>query len=390
MLTLTSISPYALAYATFDSELVTKLATIIDAEPIKRLPPKYPVKEAKAGRDGWVVMSFIVEPNGSTSNVLIEDSSGSREFENEASKALKKWTFQPASENGKAIQQCKNTVQLDFRMKLEDRGITKKFYRLYKRFNKALEEKNQKDISVLYPKIKRFKLNTHLESVYKFSILAKYEEHKNNKPAQLNYLDRVLMFSGSNSYFKRLRGEEMVSSVGFKMKAGQGKEKTKAELQNKTDDTKEQMFYATYHSKLILELGLNKVSAALNSIEHLLLLGNNKKQHPSYLKQKQQLEKFIQGDTPIATLGNIGEKEFWQHRLLRNQFSFIDIEGQLTKIDLRCSNKRHVYTINDKSTWTIPPNWQGCSVYVYGDDNSAFTLVEENSTANRSELALNQ
>jgi len=75
------ISPWVLANSTSDTNLVTKLTTIIDAKPITRLPPKYPINEARAGRDGWVVMSYIIEPNGSTSNVLIEDSSGSKGFE---------------------------------------------------------------------------------------------------------------------------------------------------------------------------------------------------------------------------------------------------------------------------------------------------------------------
>ena len=384
------ISPLTLADATPNYELVTKLSTIIDAKPIKRLPPKYPVNEARSGRDGWVVMSYIVEPNGSTSNILIEDSSGSRGFEKEARRALKKWTFLPASENGEAIQQCKNTVQLDFRMMRENKSVTKKFYRLYNNLDEALKLSNQEDIVNLHQKMINFKLHTHLESYYKFSILAEYEKRKENKASQLNYLDKALRFSGSYGYFKRLNNEEDVSADGIKMKIGENYEKLKAKLQSKTDKNKEQMFYASYHNKLLLELSLNKVSAALDSIDHLLLLTINKKQHPSYLKQKHLLEQFIQSDTPISTSGNIGEKSFWQHNLLRNQFSFIDIKGALTNIDLRCSNKRHVYTINDKSTWTIPPVWQGCSVYVYGEDNSSFTLIETNSTANNNELALNK
>ncbi|MFT5756705.1 MAG: TonB family protein [Alteromonadaceae bacterium] len=390
MLTHVFLSPFVLADTMLHPELVTKLTTINDAKAIVRIPPKYPINEAKSGRDGWVVMSYVIEPNGSTSNILIEDSSGSRGFEREALKALKKWSYQPASENGENIQQCKNTVQLDFKMKRKQSGVTKKFYRLYNHFNEALKQNNQEDIANYYPKIKTFKLNTHLESYYKFSILAEYEKNKKNKTAQLNYLNKALRFSESYSYFNKLRNDEDVIAAAIKMKNGQKHEAIQVESLSKTDKINEQNFYLNYHSKLLLELDLNKVSAALNSIDHLLLLTVNKKQHPSYQKQKQLIEQLIQSPKPIATVGNIGEKTFWQHSLLRDQFSFIDIKGKLTKIDLRCSNKRHLYTINDKSTWTIPQNWQGCSVYIYGEDNASFTLVETHNIISKKELALNQ
>jgi len=275
-------------------------------------------------------------------------------------------------------------------MKRKKDGVTKKFHRLYKDFDEALKQNNQEDIATLYEKINLFKVNTLLESYYKFSILAEYEKYNQNKTAQLNHLNKALRFSGSHSYFKKLKNKKAASVDGSVIKADQDNKKEKTKSQSKADKNKEQIFYASYYNKLILELDLGKISAALNSVNHLLLLTVNSNQHPSYQKQKKLLENFIQSDKPITTSGNIGDKTFWQHRLLRNQFSFLNIKGTLTKVDLRCSNKRHVYTINDKSTWNIPQNWQGCSVYVYGEDNASFTLVETNDSASNNKLALNK
>jgi hypothetical protein len=139
-----------------------------------------------------------------------------------------------------------------------------------------------------------------------------------------------------------------------------------------------------YHQKLQLELNLEKISDALKTSNNLVLFSNNSENHPAYQKIKIQLESLIKSDKPLLVAGTIAEREFWQHKLLRHQFSFIDIQGDLTKIDLRCRNKRHVYTVNNRSTWNIPQSWQDCSVYVYGEDNASFTLVQSNDTSSES------
>ncbi|TNE39133.1 MAG: hypothetical protein EP347_05210, partial [Alphaproteobacteria bacterium] len=41
--------------------------------PIKRPPPPYPEKAMARNQTGWVLMDFDVEPDGTTSNVRVED-----------------------------------------------------------------------------------------------------------------------------------------------------------------------------------------------------------------------------------------------------------------------------------------------------------------------------
>jgi TonB family protein len=346
--------------------LAKKLTTITDAIPEQRFAPKYPRTEVKSGREGYVVMSFIVEPDGSTSNVLVEDSSGSKYFEKASKKALQKWTFKPAIENGEPIQQCKNTVQLDFKMSGDNESISRKFYSLYNRFNKALglDAIDSQELDTLFNKINELKLQKGSEFYYKHLIISQYYKREGNQQKQLYYLNRALNFSDSYSYLKKLQASVSLSA----------KEKQR----------KEEQFFPLYHQKLQLELNLEKISDALKTSNNLLLFSNNSENHPAYQKIKIQLESLIRSDKPLLVAGTIAEREFWQHKLLRHQFSFIDIQGDLTKIDLRCRNKRHVYTVNNRSTWNIPQSWQDCSVYVYGEDNASFTLVQSNDTSSES------
>jgi len=375
------ISPITLAIDKENIELVSKIATITDATPIKRFPPKYPINEARAGRDGWVVVSYIVEPDGSTSNMLIESSSGSKGFEKEARRAIKRWKFQPAIENGEAIQQCKNTVQLDYIMHREQDGVSKKFLRLFNKAHESLKQEETENSREVFEKIKNWKQYTHLESFYKYSILAKYQGKLKNKEKQLSYINQALRFSGIADFFKKLKNETTISANGIMLKAGTNREEQISKIETDAAMKKDKLFFPILHQKLRLEIEFNAVSDALDSINSLLLLSSSKPYHSSYIKQKQILESFINGDKQLITTAHIFENDFWHYKLLRNQFSFTDIVGKLTKVDLRCSNKRHVYTINESSTWKIPKRWKDCSIYVYGEDNASFTLIELNEAA---------
>lgn len=357
--------------------VVKKIHTIIDAVPETRVNPKYPINEARKGRDGWVELSFIVEPDGSTSNVIVKGSSGSKSFEKEAIRAAKKWKYSPAIENGKAIQQCNNSVQLDF-MIARKAGVTKKFSRLYKEFTNAISAKDTDKVEKLYPKMRDYKLYAKLESYYQYSALSLYEENFGSKEKQYDYLNKAIRFSGSHDYFKTLKNQEVISSTGVKVKPGEDAEAEKAKSKKSFNKHREQSLAPVLHQKLVLELDLNKLANALNTIDKLLLLSVNRDNHAAYKNQQRIIQNFMLSDSPYQLTGGIGQQDFWYHSLLRNEFTITDIKGELHKIDIRCSNKRHVYTVNEQSKWTIPSSWKNCSLYIYGDDNTKFTLVEMN------------
>jgi TonB family protein len=66
-------------------------------------------------------VSYVINKEGNLIAPVVTDSSGIVNFESEALKAMKKWKFKPAKQNGEAIQQCDLEVQLDF--KLNGKGL---------------------------------------------------------------------------------------------------------------------------------------------------------------------------------------------------------------------------------------------------------------------------
>lgn len=357
-------------------DVAKELTALIDAKAIKRVAPKFPIDEAREGRDGWVRLSFIIEPDGTTSSPIIESSSGSKNFEKEALRAVKKWKFEPATENGEKVQQCNNSVQMDFKMNRDKAGVSKKFKRLYSKFAKVLDENNNAEIEKYAQRIKNYKMYTSFETYYQYSILAEYHRYKGDKSSELAALNRALGSMGSSGLFARLANEKNVSAEGVKLSVGEKRENKVAKSIKKSDALTAKLLPPILHQKLMIELDFGQISNALDTTNKLLLLSKGTKREAPYSKQKQALESLVNSDKHITTRAEVGDGLLWHYRLLRNEFSFADIKGHLLSLDVRCKNKRHLYTINNQSKWRIPESWQDCSLYIKGERGSQFTLIE--------------
>lgn len=320
------------------AEDVQHLATITNATPKDRVHPNYPSHLGRKGIEGWARASYIVEADGSVSNVIITASSGYKSFEKETKKALKRWKFSPAQENGQAIQQCHNDVQIDFALGGKDDGVSRKFLSKYNKLKEALEKEDIKSSEELLLSLENQKQKHLSEHVYLQLIKADYAKLIDNKALELSSLSGI-------------------------------------SLSNKKVITPERNL-SILHQKFILNVQLSRYKSALSLYDELAKLKLAQPYLPHLAKIKMDVEAVISGDKKIIIKANIKEKDFWSHSLVRNNFSLTDIQGSLNKLDIRCANKRHVYTIETDNTWTIPESWQGCSLYIYGENNSQFTLIE--------------
>ncbi len=85
-----------------------------DATPIVRIEPRYPIKAARDGLEGYAVLSFTINEIGGIEDVKVLDSEPGRTFDKAARKALKRWKYRPKMVNGKAVKQLGQQIRLDF------------------------------------------------------------------------------------------------------------------------------------------------------------------------------------------------------------------------------------------------------------------------------------
>ncbi|MFT5297554.1 MAG: TonB family protein [Colwellia sp.] len=320
-------------------ELSKHLYTTTNPVPIERVSPKYPKNAAKYRREGWAKLSFVIETDGSVSNVLVTETSGSRDFAKAAKSAILKWQYQPAFENGKPIQQCVNSVQMNFAMNDGgEKGVSRRFNSKYKKSLAALENNDFEQVEQLMLEFNKFKSMHLSESNYLHLLGANYAKAINDKELELFHLTRV-RFSNLASY----------------------SEKDKL---------------ATLNNMLQLQISLNKIRPAIKTYERIIKLDAAK----PYLEQFEnimfKLDQHIRSDKDVTIMADIKTNDYWHTELIRNEFTLTNIKGSLNKLDVRCANKRHIYTVAENNTWKLPTNWNKCSLFVYGDDNTTFDLIE--------------
>lgn len=320
------------------NEISQHLSTIIIPEPIKRIQPKYPIDAARESREGWTVISFVIDEKGNVSDALVKESSGSEDFDKATLKAVTKWKYQPAFENGKPIQQCVNTVQMDYRMgkNVGTKGVSRRFKKKYEIATQALKDKDYQEVEHQLAKMNARKTMHLSENNYMHILAANYAREIGNDTLQLYHLDRVTLDSG-------VKSEKLKFSVLY------------------------QQFY--------LEATSNKFQSTFNTYKKLIKLEEAKPYLAKLEKVMADIDSVISSDKDIMIKAAI-DRDYWYADLVRNKFSLTNIEGSLHTLDVRCANKRHVYTVENDNTWTIPTNWKNCSIYVYGEPKTSFNLIE--------------
>jgi len=325
------------SYANEPSNQVKHILTYEEPKPIRRVSPKYPVEAAKDGREGWTRLSFVINEQGRVRDVLLLESSGSADLDRESIRAVKKWKYSPAIENGKPVEQCMNSVQMDFKMGGRTTIGARKHFK--KQYTIALDYFNQKDYDnmlIALEKLSEIRKRHLSENNYYHLLYADYYKEIGQPDKELLHLNKVA---------------------------------TNGDL---TDKQAFSVLYRRYNRQLVT----NKLTSAIRTYKKLIETEAAQQYLPQLTQSFDSLTKFINEEQEIVVNGDIGTSDFWTHRLLRNQFTLTDIQGNLNKIDVRCSNKRHVYTVENDNSWSLPSSWKNCSIYLYGDDNTTFKVVE--------------
>ncbi len=87
-----------------------------EAIPVATLQPRYPTEASRDGIEGSVCFKFTIQPDGSVADLEIYDSKPRRVFDTEARRAILKWKFRPAMDNGKPVAAPGKKYCMDFKL----------------------------------------------------------------------------------------------------------------------------------------------------------------------------------------------------------------------------------------------------------------------------------
>lgn len=309
-------------------------------KPVKRVQPKYPISMARKGAEGWVQLNYVVGTDGSVNNIVVVDSSGIEDFENAAIRALKSWEYNPAYVDGKPIEQCHNDVQMDFRLEGVQKGVSRKFKRNYQSVREAL---NSNDIALardLSESMKAKGLLNSIEFTYYSLLRADLAMAQNDEVPELKYVERILSTDKKGEYLGNEAHRVLLNRL------------------------------------FVLQINQSQYLGALDTFQRIETQEDNEENIALLKPYVTKIVDLLKSDQVISIPGEVEQGGDWWHELSRNAFSLSNVNGTLNTVELRCHNKRELYTATTDSTWNIPESWGRCSVRVVGDTNSQFTLLE--------------
>lgn len=82
---------------------------------VKGSPARYPTAAMRARQEGWVVVSFTVDPDGTTSDVKVIESQPRHVFDRAAMDAVERYRFNPAMKDGVAVSSVKQQ-RIEFKL----------------------------------------------------------------------------------------------------------------------------------------------------------------------------------------------------------------------------------------------------------------------------------
>lgn len=317
----------------------------IRAKQVTRSAPKYPRRELNRGREAWVHVTYCVDETGSVKNVSVLDSIGSDAFGDAAVATVQQWEFEPALQDGKPAWQSRNEVYINFALAPEKLGASSKFVRQFRKIGKLIEKENVDAADELFWEV----YNSFELSLYELGKL---------------WSQRVRIDAMQGDYYRlNLALKRATASHGSWI---------------------EKDSYVRLLKLLVgVELRIGKYHEAIHSFNDLVDTTSEDANEVTALRPAiDQLESMIDGDKILQIPAEIrarGECTFcddsWDFIPVRNDFKFVDVQGSLNSIDMRCDHKRFESIVSDEVEWHIPEKWGMCHIQVYGEPGTTFDVL---------------
>lgn len=80
--------------------------------PLRMEPPSYPRDALLRREEGYVIVEFTINGQGETENISVVEAEPRGSFDNEARRAVGRWTFEPALRDGRPVpQRIRHTLE---------------------------------------------------------------------------------------------------------------------------------------------------------------------------------------------------------------------------------------------------------------------------------------
>lgn len=320
------------------------IPNFVPAKSTYRPAPKYPSKAENVWSEGWVVLNHTVAADGSVRDIIVTDALGPPEFVARTKQTFATWRYDPATRNGKPVDQYGMEFIAQFVM--ADMGpreaVHSSFVRRYNAARRLIADKKFAEAVAELDRGMSLRLNLYEVAMASFLFAVAHAQQGNGHQA-LVHIRRATIAVG-DYLEKEIRTDAFALRVQLEAEDGNFKD-------------------AICAHEMLLKVNPAGNAAAAKLIEKIVAGLNN----PAPLAVEAELSANAASDVPPN----------WWHPLLRSRFHFDQIQGEAKSFRLVCVATVLEAAVDPEMEWTVPEAAGECSLRVEGTPGTKFRLIEE-------------
>lgn len=314
---------------------VVATSQVVAPVPIEVEQPELPPGRFGMAPEGWVVVRYSVLADGTTANVRVIDQMPAMLPERAVRAQVERWTFEPATAGGDAIEWHNNEAVIVFDQEMVPPEPRPPFVAGYREVETLLEEGENEDA------------------------LRRSRRLVDSDAARLAEFGVALV---QNARVNMLLGNEHEAYAAIRRATNPGISLLEAS---------ELVVALEYRNTL--ELGLGNVVGALETFARRQELGVS--ENDRMARSVEVIESGLEGEAAIAVKGKMLD-DAWGHTLYRRTFAIGDLEGDLRQVNVECDRRTAELEYSETSEWSLPESWGACAVFVMGRRDTEFALYE--------------
>ena len=322
-----------------DAEIEVEIGhTFTEAAALERSTPKFPARDLRREQEGWVVVNYMVDPQGKPYDLVVSSSSGEPRFEKEALQALSKSTYTPATLNGQPIDSGLRSV-VTFELS-GGTGARRQFQSRFRSVLKAIKNGQRDRADEIFQKMWSGKRNLYESAYYH---LAKYQYE-----------------------------------LTWGTPATQYRELNLATFNNRTQEfLPDQVLVSILREKMKLQLARNKLAAARDSGQRLLRLLEEGDAAHGVRSLIEAIDDSIASDQQIVVPIDFQDDTRFIHTLVRPSFTLSAIQGEIAELRVHCKKGLLVFKPEIDMRYRVREGWNDCTLIMIGNPETTASVIED-------------
>ena len=329
---LTSSGPADTVPIEIYTEPVAKHIAAPNCMGLNRLPV---CNEIIAGFEGWVYLNFMVDSSGKPYEVTVASSSGNKDFEQSARKAVEASTFAPGTVNGRSVE-SDSEFKFTFGGIPPSTGASDAFISGYKSLMKAIDAKDRAKADAAR---KEVKVQNLYESAYFGMATYLYQRQWGNDEQQLAGLTQAIAEENNARYLSK------------------------------------DLFQSALRASLQLQVRLRLYAEALQTVAKLRKQRLDDKTAGELTSLTDQLKTLrddgrryeLQGEMPAGS---------WGINLFKRHFHAVVSEGYISQVKLRCQKRFVSFAFDPELEYQVASKDGNCYMEFIGAPGTKFSLAQ--------------